>query len=296
MSTLRVTEGSASFGSLMGLQSASSRLAALQAKMSSGKQITAPSDNPAGTVRALQLRAALRRSDQYATNASDGLGFLSTADAAYTGMVNLLQKARTIMVQGLNGGSLSSSSQNALADQVDAIRSTLVSMANTTYNNRPIFGGTTAGAVAYDSAGNYVGDNGTVSRTVGDGATVQINQTGTQVFGAPGSDVFTLLSNISTSLRTNNGAALSGQLSSMDSSISGVNAAQAVQGAAYNRIQSTQAAQTLAATGLKTQLSDIQDIDIASMAVQVTTANTTYQAALQTTAAIRQLSLLDFLK
>ena len=35
---------------------------------------------------------------------------------------------------------------------------------------------------------------------------------------------------------------------------------------------------------------------MAKLAVQVATANTAYQAALQTTASIRQLSLLDFLK
>jgi flagellar hook-associated protein 3 FlgL len=53
---------------------------------------------------------------------------------------------------------------------------------------------------------------------------------------------------------------------------------------------------TSTGTALTTQLSGIEDIDLADMAIKVTTANTTYQAALQTTASIRQLSLLDFLK
>jgi flagellar hook-associated protein 3 FlgL len=295
MSTMRVTEGSASANSLAGLQSAGSRLAALQAKLSSGRQINRPSDDPSGTVRALQLRADLQRNTQFTANASDALGWLSTSDSAYSQVVKLVQGARTLVLQGLNVGASGAASSSALADQVDAIRSSLINLANTTYNGRPVFGGTTAGAVAYDPAGNYVGDTGTVSRAVGPGSVVQISQSGTQVFGAPGSDVFTLLSNISATLRTNPGS-LGPSLAALDSAISTVSTAQATEGAAYQQVQTAQAAQTATATTVTTQLSDIQDIDLAQLAVQVTTANANYQAALQTTASIRQLSLLDFLR
>ena len=295
MSYLRVTEASASYGSLAGLQYASGRLAALQQQMSTGRQITKPSDDPAGTVRALQLRAQLKRNDQYSANADDGLAWLSTADGAYSQIVKLAQQARTLVVQGLNTGAQSSQGANALADEIDAIRSSIIGQANATYNGRPVFGGTTTGAVAYDSAGNYVGDNGTVSRAIGDTSSVQINQTGPQIFGAAGSDLFTLLSNISATLRTNP-AALTPSLSALDSAIGQISTAQGQEGAVYSRIQQTQQAQTAASVDIKTELSNIQDIDLAEMAVQVTTANTTYQAALQTTANVRQLSLLEFLK
>jgi flagellar hook-associated protein 3 FlgL len=47
---------------------------------------------------------------------------------------------------------------------------------------------------------------------------------------------------------------------------------------------------------MTTQLSGIEDIDPAETAIKLATANTTYQAALQTTASIGQVSLLDFLR
>ena len=53
---------------------------------------------------------------------------------------------------------------------------------------------------------------------------------------------------------------------------------------------------SLAVTSVRTSLSSIQDIELADMAVQASTANVTYQAALQTTASVRQLSLLNFLQ
>ncbi|MDT4935816.1 MAG: flagellar hook-associated protein 3 FlgL [Pseudonocardiales bacterium] len=291
---LRVTEGSASYDSLVGLQSSASRLAALQAKMSSGQQITRPSDDPSGTVRALQLRADLKRNTQYTANASDAIGWLSTSDTTYTQIGKLAQNARTLVVQGLNTGASGTTPAAAIADQIDAIRTSLINLANTTYNGRPVFGGTTTGAIAYDAAGNYAGDSGTVSRTVGPQSTVQINQSGAQVFGPPGNDMFTLLANISNTLRTNP-TALGSDLTSLDAAIANVSAAQATEGATYERVQTAQAAQTSTALTVTTQLSGIQDIDLANMAVQVSTANTNYQAALQTTASIRQQSLLDFL-
>jgi flagellar hook-associated protein 3 FlgL len=293
---IRVTEGSASYGALAGLQSTASRLAALQAKLSSGKQITTPSDDPSGTVRALQLRGDLKRNTAYSNSATDAIGWMSAADTAYTQIVKLTQQARTLVVQGLNTGSSTGSSAGAIADQIDAIRTSLISLANTTYNGRPVFGGTTTGTVAYDASGAYQGDSGTVNRTVGPEATVQINQNGPDVFGDDTTGLFSLLSRISTSLRGPSASPGSTDLADLDSAIHKISAGQAAEGAAYQRVQVAQAAQASTNLSLTSQLSDIQDIDLAQVAVQVSTANVNYQAALQTTAGIRQLSLLNFLQ
>jgi flagellar hook-associated protein 3 FlgL len=292
---MRVTVGSASYRSMLHLQSASSRLAELQDKLSSGQQIMKPSDDPSGTVRALALRGDLKRSTQYAANADDAIGWMSTADTAYKQAVNLLQNARTLVVQGLNTGANDAAASTALANQVDALRGSLLGVANTTYNGRPVFGGTTAGTVAYDPNGNYVGDDGSITRAVGANNTVTINQTGPQAFGAAGSDVFSLLDIIANTLRVNP-SGLGSALGQLDTAISTVTGAQATEGATYQRVQAASTALTTDNTNLKTELSQVQDADAAELAIEVATANTTYQASLQVTANISQLSLMDFLK
>ncbi|HEU5006721.1 MAG TPA: flagellar hook-associated protein FlgL [Jatrophihabitantaceae bacterium] len=311
---IRVTVGSSSYAALTGLQSNASRLAALQAQLSSGDQITKPSDDPAGTVRALQLRADVKQNTQYASSASDAIAWMSTSDTAYSQVVTLAQQARTLTVQGLNSGSSTGSSADALAAQIDAIKTSMVALSNTTYNGRPVFGGTTAGAAAYqlnaDGTVSYVGDGvdpgtgqsnpafgGVVNRTVGSQNTVQVNQVGTDVFGAEGSDtnMFAVLSDISANLRSGNYTALSGDLDKMDTAIGQVSAAQATEGAAYQRVEIAQSVQSNNKLSLQTELSGIQDIDLADMAVKVSTAQVSYQASLQTTASIQQMSLLNFL-
>jgi flagellar hook-associated protein 3 FlgL len=292
---MRVTDAASAYGSLAGLQSAAARLASLQAQLSSGRQITTPSDNPSGTARALQLRGQVKRNEQYTAGARDAIGWMSAADAAYSEAVKLVQNARSLTVQALNTGAGSGTSAAAIADQIDAIRSSLIDVANTTYNGRPVFGGTTAGGAAYDSGGAYLGDSGPVARTVGPQSTVTVNQTGPQVFGAAGGDLFTLLSNISTTLRTTPANATP-QLAALDGALARISSAQAAEGATYQQVQDAQNVQTATGTALAAQLSDLEDIDLADMAVKVSTANVTYQAALQTTANVRQLSLLNFLR
>jgi flagellar hook-associated protein 3 FlgL len=302
---MRVTVGSSSYAALHGLRSDASRLAALQAKLSSGKQITKPSDNPSGTIQALQLRGDAARNAQYATNSTDAIGFMDSADSTYKQMVNLAQKAQTLVVQGLNSGASTGSSNAAIADQIDKIRSSLLDLANTTYNGRSVFGGTTAGGKAYNDDGTYVGDAGAVKRQVGPSTTVQINQRGPQIFDlttdatanpAGASNVFDLLSKVTDALHGAAGAPpLSDTLSSLQTAVGNISSAQATEGAVYSQVQMMQTVQATAKTSLASQLSNIQDIDLAETAVQVSTAQVTYQAALQTTANIRQMSLLNFL-
>lgn len=298
---IRVTVGSSSYAALSGLQANASRLAALQAQLSSGDQITKPSDDPAGTVRALQLRGDVKQNSQYASSASDAIAWMSTSDTAYSQVVTIAQQARTLVVQGLNTGANTGTSNDAIAAQVDGLKSSLVSLANSNYNGRPVFGGTTAGTSAYtmDASGNvtYVGDDGAVMRTVGAQNTVQVNQTGPNVFGTDGSstNLFSVLSDISANLRSGDSTSLSADLAKMDTAIGQVSSAQATEGATYQRVQVAQTVQSNNNLTLKSQLSSIQDIDLADMAVKVTTAQTTYQASLQTTASIQQMSLLNFL-
>jgi len=294
MTITRVTVGSIAYSGLQAIRATSSALAEAQAHATSGKQILKPSDNPTGTVQAMTLRSALARNDQYATNADDALTWLSTADSAYSRAVTVVQQARTLVVQGLNAGASDDSARSAIAAQIDQLRTALLAVANTTNNGRPVFGGTTADGVAYSADGNYVGDSGKVTRMIGADTTATVSNTGPEVFGSGASNVFDTLSSISAALRTNtlSGSALTG----LDGSISTISSAQAVAGAAYQHVQQAQSAQQSDATSLKTRLSGIEEVDLADMAIKVTTANTAYQAALQTTAAIGQLSLLDFLR
>src|SRR5437763_9161585 len=185
-SLARVTHYTSSSSTINSLQDAIGRVQDLQQKLSSGKQINKPSDDPGGTVQALNYRSQIKRTTQYSNNAQNGLDWLGTADSTMSNMQTQIQRARTLTLQAANS-SMSSDERTAVAQEIDTIRQAMIGMANTTYMDRPIFGGTASNpsgpTLAYDSTGKYVGDNGVVNRNVAPGVQVQVNVTGPQVFG-----------------------------------------------------------------------------------------------------------------
>src|ERR1700761_4804412 len=162
----RVTESSMTTKALSDLQRTSARGQKIQEQISSGKQISRPSDSPTGTVTSLQLRGEVRSTQQYSRNADDGLGWLGTIQDKLGDASSQVIRARDLVVQGLNNAENTDQSRGAIADEIDQIKNTLIGEANTTFMDRPVFGGTTSGSVAYDANGVYQGDNGQTTRTV----------------------------------------------------------------------------------------------------------------------------------
>ncbi len=292
----RITERSLSDRALAGLQGSLNRLGELQQQLSSGKQISRPSDSPTGAVQSLRLRDDVRQYQQYARNADDGLGWLGMVDATLTGAMDQIQRARDLTVQGMNtGASSSGQAQESVAIEIDNIRKSLISVANTTYLGRPVFGGTTTGQIAYDTAGGYVGDAGTVKRTVGPGASVRVDAAGPQVFGTGPTQLFAVLGTIANDLRTNP-AALGADLGSLDTAFRTIQNQMADVGARYNRVAQNKQLADDKVLDLRNRLSDVEDIDLPKTITELQLQQTAYQAALAATSKVIQPSLVDYLK
>src|SRR5205807_3472496 len=121
---------------------------------------------------------------QYSRNANDGVGWLSTLDTTLTSSFTQMQRVRELTLQGMSSGNSSTEARDSIASEMHALRGSLLAMANSTYLDRPIFGGTTTGKIAYDGTGTFVGDTNNIARTVGDNISVRVNLNGPEVFGA----------------------------------------------------------------------------------------------------------------
>lgn len=296
MTYMRVTERSISTRVLNNLQGNISRLDDIQQKLSSGKQLSRPSDSPTGTTSALSLRSDIRTQEQYIRNTDDGLGWLGTIDTALTNANSQVNRARELVLQGMSAGAGgSASARTALAVEIENIRDSLIGVANTTYLGRPVFGGAASGSVAYESDGTYKGQGGEVLRSIGDNTKVAVNSDGERVFGSGSNQLFTVLSDIARNLKDNPGA-LTSDLTRLDTSIESMQTEVADIGARYNRVTQMRDTADVRILSLKTQLSDIEDIDLPMTITELTLQQTAYQAALAATAKVVQPSLVDFLK
>jgi flagellar hook-associated protein 3 FlgL len=296
MTAYRVTERSIATNVLAGLQGNLKRLGDTQQQLASGKQISQPSDSPTGAVAIMQYRGELATVQQYSRNADDALGWLGTVDSSMSSIISQVQSARGLVLTGMSSGSGGSTdARAALAAQVDQIRASVIGVANTKYLDRPVFGGTTAGAASLDSAGAYTGDSGVVLRTVGDNVKVPVGVPGTTFFGTGSNQLFTVLSDISSNL-TANPSALGGDLDRLDTAMHTLQTAQSTVGARYNQVTQMQQAANDRVDALTAQLSDVEDIDLPKTISDMALQQTAYQAALGAAAKVVQSSLVDFLR
>lgn len=287
--------------SLGSLQSGLGRLARTQEQLHTGRIINRPSDSPIGTNTAMRLRSETATQTQYARNAEDGMAWLGQIDSTVTSMLGRVNRARDLALQGASTGSTSNQSREALATEVEQIRAELLARANTTHLGRPVFGGTTAGKEAYDkTSGAYVGQpvagaGTTVERTVADGVSIRVDMTGPEVFGTGANDLFKLLDDLATHLRTDP-TAIGGDLDKLDGALKTMQTAVADVGVRARRIE--QAAQTAkdVTLDLQASLSDVENVDLAKAMVDLQLQEVAYQASLATTARVLQPSLIDFLR
>ena len=281
--------------SLNDLAMAFSKLTNLQDEAASLKKLRKPSDSPADTVSAMQLNSSINRKTQYSTNLNDANAWLGAADSALQSIMTQLQRVNTLVVQAANG-SADSTSQGAIASEIDSIRQGLIGLANTQQGNRPLFGGTASGSVAYDASGNYVGISATVMRNVAPNQQVQVNINGDQVFGAPGSDLFTTLTQLSSAIRTGNTGQLTGLQATFNSQTQNVETQLAAVGSREQRVQSLQTQNSSNDVTMKQNLSTLTDADVAQVMMQLQTQEVAYQAALEATAKAITPTLADFLQ
>jgi flagellar hook-associated protein 3 FlgL len=288
----RVTQTSISASALRGLQANLSRVQDLQAQLSSGRRISVASDDPSGTAAAMTFRSQQAADEQYLRNIDQVSGRLGVTDNTLTQLSDRLRAVRDLMVQAGNAG-LGPDSRAALASQASALKSEIVDLYNTTYLDRPVFGGTVSGAQAIDPAtGAYVGNDVPVTARISRDATVRIDVKGTEV----GADTTpALLDRIVADL----GATApipSADFADLDATLSRVMQTLGDVGARAARVDSTKTNVDAHRLDLTARISENEDVDLPATIMNLQAQQVAYQSALGASAKILQTSLVDFLK
>ena len=272
------------------------QLAQAQTVLATGRQINTPSDNPIGAAAALELQGTLAQTNQFSSTASDTLSWLQTTESSLGGVADMLTQARTLAVQAANG-TLTPDERQAIASNLGQLLQQAVQNANGTYSGRYVLSGfktNTAPFTLTPSGVQYNGDGGQMVREISAGQTMQINTPGnTPALGA----AFNAMYQLQQDVQNNNGSAIgSTDLAAIDSANDQMLVAQANVGAGINRIQSDQNTLQTTQNSLTGQISTLVDANMAQAAVNFSTYQATYQAALSAASKIMQPTLLQFLQ
>lgn len=295
----RITQSMLSRSTLHDLQNVRKHLADTQRKISSGKEIARPSDDPFAAGRALSLRADVSGLEQYKRTAADAEGWARATDTALGSITDIAQRARELLLQGAND-TLPQPARNAVAAEIDQLIAAAKNEGNATYAGRYLFAGTATDTRPYaDGPGDAFGGNGNdIARQIGPSVSVAINVNGGAVLGdgADGKLLDTLRS-ISSNLRAGDPAALRAtDLAALDANIDGLLETRAGVGATSNRLEAASGRLAELIESSSKLLSDTEDADMAETLIEYSMQQSVYQSALKAGANVIQPSLMDFLR
>lgn len=277
------------------------KLEAQQAELelASGRSVNQPSDNPTAAALLVENNDQATFNAGYLQSLTAVQGQVSTADSTLSSVVTALHRAISLGVEGANG-TLSDSDRAAIATELQGIQSELVSLANTTYQGRFVFAGTNTNTAPFvvdntvPSGIRYVGNTDVNQVSIGNGYKLTVNQPGSQLFAAPGNDVFGAINGLIQALQTNTG--IGDAVSSLGAASSYISAQRVFYGNAANQAQSQSTYLNTNKLQIAQQENTLGAADLAEAATNLSQSQLDTQATLAAISKFSQNNLFDYLK
>jgi len=275
-----------------------------QEKLSSGKQINRPSDDPSGTRKVLGLRTEELQLQQFLDNTATAKEQINITSGTLESIEELFAKIRELTVQA-NNDTLGRSERETIANELDELTESVLQYANTENNGRYIFSGTKTLTAAFtatrDSSGNilsvsYNGNNEEIKYQIGANSFIQVNLPGGKLF--QDNKTFSTLISLRDALKatTFDSSAFSNLRTTLETATDALSTEITKNGAKANRLDLTTYSLESSQTTLKELISNTEDADVASLIMDLKHQESVLQSSLKTGAMVIQQTLLDFLR
>ncbi len=276
-----------------------SKLVTSQLKLSSGKRILTPSEDPSAAVKLVDLEHAVKINQQY----QDNIGFvrqrLSLEDSSLRSAVDIVQKIRELGVQGLNDSN-SPENRNAIALEMDALNDQLLGLVNTqNANGEFIFSGFENNVPAFSKTGappvySYDGDGNQRLIQIGPARQVTDGDPGQSAFGVIGTDnIMEAVQQFSAALKAN--APQPSSLADLDTGLINISNIEASVGARLNALDKQHAQNADYILDSQTTASSVGDLDYAEAMSKFNLQEISLQAAQKAYMKVQDLSLFNFI-
>lgn len=143
---LSVNNNTAAFNTYRNLSTTQSQLSKSLEKLSSGYRINRAADDAAGLAISEGLRSQIQGLTQATRNAQDGINVVQTAEGALSESTSILQRMRTLAVQGASDASVNSDAKANIQAEVTQLKSELDRISTTTkFNGKALLDGSFSG-------------------------------------------------------------------------------------------------------------------------------------------------------
>jgi flagellar hook-associated protein 3 FlgL len=299
---MRVTQNILDRNVLYSLQENLERLGKLNEQLSTGQRINTMSDDVPGANQVLRLQRENQRMSVYLKNVDTVDRMLSFATSTLQTVSETVTQIKQLAVQAATE-TYTSEQRSVMAESVDAMLSTLVSMANVSNQGTYVFGGEGMDAAPYavttDASGSitavtYRGQALNTQVVIGPDVHVDVNLVGADVFQRTG-DLFETVIGLRDAMRADDRDEINRQIGELDTSHTDVSQALGRLGARQSQLQvSRNSLERLSALNLQT-ISDRQDADISEVAVRYNSLMALLEMVMKVAAESVQPSIVSFL-
>ena len=288
--------GSARIGDLQ------SSLVKTQQQIATGRRILAPSDDPVGAARALDVTQTQSLNTQYGVNRQYAKSALGAAEGMLSSVTALLQDVKTTVIAAGNGA-LSDTERGFMATELRGRFEQLLGLANARdAGGSYLFSGFQTAAPAYTKDASYVvtfeGDAGQQLIQVDATRQMSVTSPGSTVFQGAGWDVFQTLNDLVGLLNTPGApapAALASRNAEIDQALDNVLTVRASVGSRLQELDALDYAGEDRNLQYSQILSDLQDLDYTKALTQFSQQQTTLEAAQKSFVKTSGLSLFNFI-
>jgi flagellar hook-associated protein 3 FlgL len=272
-------------------------------ELSSGLAVSSLSDNPVAAGQASLLISAISQDDSFVQTETSAQSLMQVTDSALGSVVTQLTSALSLAVEG-NSGTENASNLMALSQQMGSIRDQVVALANTSYQGTYIFSGSdgnvqpfTVDTSTTPATTTYNGDTNVGTVTTENGQQIQTGLAGSAVFTTPGGDVMSALNNLVADFSSGTvSATSSADIGVLQAALSNVTQQRSVLDSSLGRLQSASSYAQTDAVNRTATVSTLVSADPATVATQLSSAETQNQALMSVIATVEKQSLFDMIQ
>jgi flagellar hook-associated protein 3 FlgL len=285
----------------------------LQNQAATGQRIQAPEDDPVAMQRTLDLQSENRSLLQYSNNIST---LQDRATSSYTALQAVKKVSdRAGEIATLSGGMRSPEELKAYATEVTQMIQSAVQAMNSKSGDQYLFGGTATAqppfVVATDADGNvtgvtYQGNTSVAQNEIGAAAMISVDVPGANNSGSgprgliadsrTGADFFSHLISLQNHLLAGDTAAISStDAPALSKDEDNILYHVTNNGLTQTRLETAATAASAGSQSVQTMISNEAGADLTQTLTQLSQAQTSYQAALQSASGILKTSLLNYL-
>jgi flagellar hook-associated protein 3 FlgL len=154
----------------------------LQQQHATLRKLNAPSEDPIGAAKVLEMRTDKVNNDQFQMNARLAETFLSNSELALGELAEVAMRAKEIAIGQASGASSNEDTRLGVSEEVKQLHQQAVATANRRIGDRYLFGGFKTNRAPVTQDGKYVGDAGQMTVEVGRDVFISMNVAGIEAF------------------------------------------------------------------------------------------------------------------